>query len=495
MLSERRKLLNLFDKLPENFFSVLSRKYKAVYAFALVTLYQTLRTYKTQIKRADYINELRSHGEEIMSLFDVKLDKLDDKTSEDEIEFEYDDTSLYAKTNYIFKKLLASGWFTLERDVKTNIEYIYLPSYSIRMLELINSLTSDTNLYIPLVHQTFSELSLEDEKEDDYMFRSLVSARKNADELELNVTLLHHSICVFGHSLDTVFSPNEVLKQHFDIYRSEVADKVYHPMKTYDSLGLYAIPTMNILKRWLRDKRIMAKLTSQAKLDSSYAKKKSSEVNEAVYKMIQETIDIFAKLSDAFNDIDKANAKYTESVQKKVNFLSNSDKTIKGKLDAVILAMARAIASSSLREASQDYEGIEIISKASDTINIFHHGYIDSDSLTLPFKRKLRENLDPLPLEDEYYGDDSLMTEFLDKEVSSFSKEAIDDFFIRNFKDKKEITTKDIAIEDIDSLVIYILGVVRAEFDEMFFTITKLSDEIENGKYMMPEYKFVRKRG
>ena len=87
------------------------------------------------------------------------------------------------------------------------------------------------------------------------------------------------------------------------------------------------------------------------------------------------------------------------------------------------------------------------------------------------------------------------MTEFLDKEVSSFSKEAIDDFFMRNFKDKKEITTKDIAIEDIDSLVIYILGVVRAEFDEMFFTITKLSDEIENGKYMMPEYKFVRKRG
>ena len=59
----------------------------------------------------------------------------------------------------------------------------------------------------------------------------------------------------------------------------------------------------------------------------------------------------------------------------------------------------------------------------------------------------------------------------------------------------KEITTKDIAIEDIDSLVIYISGVVRAEFDEMFFTITKLSDEIENGRYMMPEYKFVRKRG
>ena len=80
------------------------------------------------------------------------------------------------------------------------------------------------------------------------------------------------------------------------------------------------------------------------------------------------------------------------------------------------------------------------------------------------------------------------------KECSHIVRDG-DKYFEIIGKDKKEITTKDIAIEDIDSLVIYILGVVRAEFGEMFFTITKLSDEIENGKYMMPEYKFVRKRG
>ena len=334
--------MNLFEKLPENFFSVLSRKYKAVYSFALLTLYQTLRVYKTKIKKSDYINALRSHGEEIMSLFDVELDKLDDKEGE-EVDEVYDEQNINSKTNYIFRKLVLTGWMSVERDLATNTEYIYLPSYSIKMLELISNLTTDTDLYIPLVHQTYSELSLEDEKEDDYMFRSLVSARKNADELELNVTLLHHSICVFGHSLNEVFSPNEVLHQHFDIYRSEVSDKIYHPMKTYDSLGLYAVPTVNILKRWQRDKRIMAKLVSQARYDSNFSKMKASEVNNEVYNMIQDTIDIFNKLNDAFVDIDKANAKYTESVQKKVNFLSNSDKTIKGKLDTVILAMAKGI--------------------------------------------------------------------------------------------------------------------------------------------------------
>lgn len=73
------------------------------------------------------------------------------------------------------------------------------------MIELLNSLSSDVSFYLPLVHQTYSELKLEDEKEDEFMFRAVLNARKNADELELNVTLLHHSICVFGHKLTTIF--------------------------------------------------------------------------------------------------------------------------------------------------------------------------------------------------------------------------------------------------------------------------------------------------
>ncbi len=486
--------MNLFEKLPENFFSILSRKFKSVYAFSLITLYETLRVYKTQIKKSDYLSALRSHGEEIMNLFDVSLDKLDDKTDEEEVTFEVDESTLAAKTNYIFRKLLITGWISVERDVKTNVEYVYLPSYSIRMLELLSNLTSNSNLYIPLVHQTYSELCLEDEKEDDYMFKSLVSARKNADELELNVTLLHHSICVFGHNLNSVFEPNEVLRQHFDIYRSEVSDKIYHPMKTYDSLGLYAIPTIEILKRWQRDKRIMGKLVAQARFDSNYLKLKASEVAEVVYKMLQETIDIFGKLNIAFSDIDKANSKYTEAVQKKVNFLSNADKSIKGKLDAIILAMAKGISSSSINDAQNDYENVEIISKVGETINIYHQGYLDSDSLTLPFKRKIKENLDPLPLEDAYFGDDSLMNDFLDSEVNNFSQDAIIDFYLRNFGDKNVVTTDDFIIEDVDELVLYILGIVKAEFDEMFFSIEKVGEKTINGNFQIPLYKFKRVR-
>ena len=73
---------NLFDKIPENFFSVLSRKYKSVYALALLTLYETLKTYKVSIKKTDYLNMLTSRISDSMSLFSVALDRLDDKDDE-----------------------------------------------------------------------------------------------------------------------------------------------------------------------------------------------------------------------------------------------------------------------------------------------------------------------------------------------------------------------------------------------------------------------------
>jgi len=482
--------LNLFEKLPENFFSVLSRKYKAVYSFSLLTLFETLKTYKTRIKKSDYINALREHGEEIMALFDVKLDQMDDRSEEEKVDYEIEDSEVSSKINYIFRKLVSTGWIEVENEKGAN--YIFLPSYSIKMLQYIADLTSDTSLYIPLVHQTYSELKMEDDKEDDYMFRSLISASKNADELELNITLLHHSICVFGHKLINEFEPNEVLRQHFDVFRSEVSDKIYHPMKTYDSLSLYAIPVVKILNKWARDSRIMDKLVSQASYDSNYLNMKPEELREVVYKMIQDTINKFSRLSDSFDEIDKANARYVRSVQKKINFLSNSDKSIKGKLDTVIVELAKQIVSSPF-DVVKDMEKIPLLVEASDTISIWNQGFINSDSLTMPIKRNAKLDSDPMLLEEEFSGDDSLMNEFLENEVNRFSLKAVEEFMMKEFGDRDVIETKDMKVNNMDELVLLILGIVRAEFGYLFYDIEKIGETIKLGKFLVPNYRFTKK--
>ena len=112
----------------------------------------------------------------------------------------------------------------------------------------------------------------------------------------------------------------------------------------------------------------------------------------------------------------------------------------------------------------------------------------------MPFKRHSRGNLDPLPLEEELFMDDDDLNAFLDNEVTNFSQQAIDDFYLSNFKDKDVVTSDEFSIETVDDMVLYILGIVHAQFDEMFFKMEKLEDEITNGKFKMPLYRFTRKK-
>ena len=78
-------MARLFDRIPGDLFSPLARKYKAIYAFALVCLYHCIKLYKTDIKRSDFASLLRSQGEELMALFNIDTDKLDDKDESEEV--------------------------------------------------------------------------------------------------------------------------------------------------------------------------------------------------------------------------------------------------------------------------------------------------------------------------------------------------------------------------------------------------------------------------
>ncbi|MBQ8141951.1 MAG: hypothetical protein IJ194_02175 [Bacilli bacterium] len=489
----------LFDKIPEELFAPLSRKYKTIYAFALVSLYHMLKLYKTDIKRVDYANLLKSQGSELMALFSVETDRLDDKDESEGIEMEAynsedENAILSAKVSYVVRKLAKCGWYIISRDPKNNVEYIYIPAYSIQFLTLLNSLTSDAGSYLPLVHQTYAELKMEDEKEDDYMYRSLLNAKTNADSLEMSVTLLRQQICVFGNRLTHVLDPNVALQQHFDEYRVDIADKYYHPMKTFDSLGLYAQPTISILNKWLKSQRIITLLVKEAKTEPVNRNKSIAELTTYVIKLISSVIDIFSRLTSAFNEIDHANANYTEAVQKKVNYLSATDKTVKGKIDRIILALATEIKNNpNLR-----YEEMPILNQATDSIELFRQGCLDSFSLQMPYKRGAKNfEEEPLPLADDFFPDDSasLLMEKFDNELNRFSDSTITQFMERNFQDKKEITTTEIQIENTDDMVLMILGVLKAMLGLIPYKAEKIADRIEYQGYYMPEYKFTRKKG
>ena len=483
---DRRQVEALFSILPEGLFSPLSRKYRAIYAYALITLYHCLKLYNAHILRADYMEMLRAHGQDLASIFNIRSDMDDDQDGDEEVSGEEEGD----KFAYIVRKLAHCGWFQIIKDFKTHEDLIFLPAYSIKLLEVLAELSTQDTTYIPLVHQTYSELKLEDEKEDEYMYRTLANAVHNAQQLELFVTLLYHSIVVYNHRLVGVSSPNEALQQHFDDFRTHVSEPIYHPMKTYDSFGLYSRPIVSILTRWLRDERVVARLASQARLDPSHVGIGQGEATDLVIQDLNSVIDVFNRINRSFNEIDRVNSDYTEAVQRKVNYLSGTDKSVKGKLEKIIASVAKE-----LREhPGANEESSPLLGQLVDTISPVRQGILRPESLYMPFRRELRTDEEPLTLADDLGGmDDGLMDSFLSNVVSPYSEEAVESFMRQAFAGRDEITSLDIPMTGIDDLILLILAIVRSGVSSSFYTIEKQADSIVNGGYRMPLYRFVRK--
>ncbi len=328
--------MNLFAKIPDNFFSILSSKNKNIYGIALVTLYDCLTIYRNRIRKSDYLNLLKSRGENEINLFEIEAEDFDDTTLLTE-------PTLGAKANLILRRLVDTGWILIDTDLKSGCEYILLPSYSISMLRILYEFISDNqSKYVSYVHSTFADLQYEDETQDEFMYRSLVNAVNNTKSLELEVSKLNHSIRVFHKQLSTIFTPNEVLTQHFDIAREDVVDPIYHPLKTNDSIILYNGPINFILKRWVNTDAVREKLIDQALIYNHQLRSREEAAND-ILKKVNYIADTYAHLTSDMEDIDKAQSEYTTATTEKVIYLNNSDKSIKGKLETIFLALAKVI--------------------------------------------------------------------------------------------------------------------------------------------------------
>ncbi len=476
--------MNLFNKIPDNFFSILSSKNKNIYGLAIVTLYDCLTLYHNRIRKSDFLDLLKNRGEGLVKNLIIEEEDYDDDKS-----LIYEPT-LQGKYNLIVKRLVDTGWIILDQDIKTGVEYILIPSYSMSMLKIVYEFVSDNETqYVSNVRSTYADLQYEDENQSDYMYRALVNAVNKTRDLELEVTKLDHSIRVFHKQLANMFSPNEVLNQHFDIAREDVVDPIYHPLKTNDSIILYNGPISSILKRWLNTEEVFNKIVSQALVLNSTLKTKE-EAQSDVIKKINYIQDTYNKLTEEMGDIDKAQSNYTKATTEKVIYLNNSDKTIKGKLETIFLSLAKVI-----NGEANGYQNI--VKDVNNSLLFYQQGYIDSDSLTKPYRRNERYEGEPMAIDDfEQEANEGLMQSLL-QIMDAYSDEKIMDFMANAFKDEDEIDVKKIPVKSVEDFIMVILGTVKADSRTSFYDFVRPSDVeylTKEEKYEMPNYQYVRRK-
>ena len=469
--------MELFDILPGDFFKVLVGKNKEIYAKSLNILSHFLAQDQLKIKKEDFVKSLKDAEIDWASNFEFEADDIPNETP-----------VTASKISYIVNRLEDCGWIEFILDASNNEEYIVIPDYAIFILNAMKKITSEVDAFSDsLVHSTYSELKLEDESPDEFFYSSLQRAYQNTMKLKDDLVMLGHGIQISANKLGSLFSTNDILKDHFDRFKERIANRYYHPYKTFDSVTRFKRPIVNILNKWLNDRELRKQLAAQSVMFKREKNLKGAE--EEVVKMIIEITDMYDQFSIMFEKIDDEYIAYTKSSVTKIIYLNNSDKTIKGHLETIFKHYAKSYTKMDIPALGK------LVGDMSDSTNFYDQGFLDEKSVVLPLIRGNYWGDEPLAVLDFDDFDDSLMFGFAEGARESLTDTRVYEFMEKVFNGQDSIMTSDIPLDELRNFLIFIIAVARSIDDNCFYIIANIDchDYIKLHGYLVPDFKFTRK--
>jgi len=321
---ELKDIMGLFDKIPENLFSILSSKNKSIYIDALFVVKESYK-YALNVTRND-LNAL------LIAKLEAEIYGLVDDPEE---EFMVSNADVSSKANFIIRKLIETEWLRSAfrgADFETIIE---LPDYSKKILDALEEiLTEKTMEYNGLVVSTYNNLVALDRDRGDYAYQTLSRALLDTQQLIDLLKELYQNIGRYHQKAIEIASANELLKSHFDDFQEAIIIKFLHPFKTFDSVPRFKGPILEMLNRWYNDEDMLALIAKQALMYK--AADSEGDAGLVVYGMISELLRLYEHLPELMREIDIRNNAYTRASIEKIQYLINRDRSVKGNLINVI---------------------------------------------------------------------------------------------------------------------------------------------------------------
>ncbi len=472
--------MKLFEVIPENLFSILASKNKKVYIEALFVLHKAFKQ-EMMISKTDLVAMLIANLDEMM--LDIDFSE-ENESLEDNNPFGGKSLgNLSAAAHFLLRRLRDTGWVEVEYQIDSFAESITLPDYSIKIINLLYSLTEEQAAeYNSYVYSAYSDLRTADEERDDYMFTALVSAYEKTRQLLDELKTLHNNIRRYHQALNEYATVNEVLKGHFDEYKSLILDKIYHPLKTFDSVPRFRTPILKILGGWMADQSLRERMSEQALLRGRYRSKE--EAQEGIILIIGEITDTYERLDEMLQEIDRKNSAYTRASMEKMQYLLNSDRSIKGKIVDLLLGLT----------GEKDSQVRALYEQMSGGVELYRQEYVDANSLYFRRVRQKIKESDPLEARkpDEDVGEEAL-NEFLDKAKKSYSHQRVMNYMRGILKDKDVLTSAEIELPSDEEFILLMLGSLKGTDKNTFYSVEFLEGYLDNNGYRIPKMRFLKK--
>lgn len=462
--------MNLYDIVPENLFSILVSPNKSLYVKALFVLLDAFKIH-LQISKDELVSMLISSLEDDIINADFSGEKL--------LENEY---SLSGKAHFIVRKLKTDEWIYVETEADF-VDYVTLPNYSIKIIQLLYDLTHfDEQENFAYVYSTYSSLKMADDNREPFeLYAALYDGANRTQQLVESLKSAYHGITAYNQQLIDAINVNNVLSLHYDMFRQEIAEKILKPLKIRDSVPKYKHPIVTILKKWLVTDEILNSLT-----DYSYSAKKfdsREKCYDDIQKKIYYIIDTYNDLErDYINVIDAKNRQYTRATTQKIDYLINSDRTVKGNL----IALMKYISDENTSESA--------VKLLSDSFELYDLSYVSEESL---FERKRGVRHDDRSTVE--IDDDDAELEVKTRAAAmrimnnKYSKKNVMMFIHKMFGEKTEISTSDIGIADDEAYIMTMLSVVHSGDRDSDYTIEVNDGSIDREKYGIPDIVFRKK--
>lgn len=176
--------MKLFDVIPSDLFSILASPNRALYSDALDVLYTAYR------------ENLKIPEEMLYSMLRSKLEQeLAEASFDDEDIDEEELRDISGRARFLIRKLCTKGWFEKGRG-EDFAEYITVPGYSSRILELLHGLRDDSPIRgYSYVFGTYSTLKVANEGESIYdKMAAIYSAYDNTQALINLLQMVYHNV-------------------------------------------------------------------------------------------------------------------------------------------------------------------------------------------------------------------------------------------------------------------------------------------------------------
>lgn len=459
--------MELFDRVPEDFFKVLTSSKKDLYVAAIMVLRQAFKT-ELIIRKPDFVAMLIDTLENRILLADFSEETEELGTSAE------DGDGLSGKAYFLLRILKARGWVTIEYEPGSFMENISVPDYAIATADLLYNLSEDrVSEYNGYVYATYASLkSCNDNPE--YRFQALSAAHANSSQLITELKSLYNNIGRYYQRILSKSDVNSLLKEHFDNYREQLFDTIYYPLKTIDSVPRFRHPILSIVHTWEGDDDIVDSIAEQG-----VHRKVFTDIDtgrDQTREMLLDVGDTYEKIENLIGQIDSKHTEYTRASIEKIRYALNVDRSIKGKLVQL------------LKASNED----RIASAMQHSVNLYSHSFVDSQSAYNRIKRTARSEGKAIAIE-THEENTELMAGFLDGVRKQYSNKKIDAYVHTLLGDRHSVSTADVSISDSNEFILFLLCTVRGCEKSADYTVTFTSDYVDCRGYNLPDIIISRK--